>query len=219
MGIYLYSVKVLPLEGPFITLRIHNVISFLNLAMVGFVVSSIAVRFLFTSVSVEGRAFWMLRAAPMDPLRFLLAKYLVGLPVLLFLGLILVVSSNLLLNVERTLMILGVVTMIALCCSLAGLSVGIGALYPNFKAENVARIAAGPGGILFMIVAQVFVALVLLLEAAPVYLIVRAEYQKRSLEPWEWGVVMGLVSVALGVNVLATVIPLRRGARALGELT
>jgi len=27
------------------------------------------------------------------------------------------------------------------------------------------------------------------------------------------------VSVALGVNVLATVIPLRRGARALGELT
>lgn len=219
VAVYLYSVKVLPLDGPFITLRIHNVISFLNLAMVGFVVSSVAVRFLFTSVSTEGRAFWMLRAAPMDPMRFLLSKYLVGLPLLLGLGLLLVVVSNLLLRVQPTLMWMGVVTMVGLSGSLAGLSVGIGAQYPNFKAENVAKIAAGPGGILFMIVAQIFVGIILLLEAAPVFFIVRAEYQRRSLQSWEWGIVVGGVALATLANVLGAVIPMRRGARAIRELS
>jgi ABC-2 type transport system permease protein len=219
MAVYLYSVKVLPLDGPFITLRIHNLISFMNLGMVGFVVSSIAVRFLFTSVSVEGRAFWLLRAAPLDPMQFLLAKYLVGVPLLMTLGLTLVVASNLLLNVQPTLMILGIVTMFTLCFSLAGLSIGIGAAYPNFKAENIAKIAAGPGGILFMIVAQVFVAVVLLIEAGPVLLIVRAEFLKRSLLPWEWGVVVLGVGLAVAVNLAAAIIPMRRGARAIRELS
>lgn len=218
VAVYLYSVKVLPLDGPFITLRVHNIISFFNLAMVGFVVSSVAVRFLFTSVSVEGRAFWMLRASPMSPSRFLLAKYLVGLPLLLGLGLLLVVASNLLLKVQPILMWMGIVTIIGLCLSLAGLSVGIGAQYPNFKAENVARIAAGPGGILFMIVAQIFVGVVLLIEAGPVFLVVRAEYQRRSLESWEWSVIVGGVALALLANVLGAVIPMRRGAAALKTL-
>jgi len=218
VAVYLYSVKVLPLDGPFITLRVHNIISFFNLAMVGFVVSSVAVRFLFTSVSVEGRAFWMLRASPMSPSRFLLAKYLVGLPLLLGLGLLLVVASNLLLKVQPILMWMGIVTIIGLCLSLAGLSVGIGALYPNFKAENVARIAAGPGGILFMIVAQIFVGVVLLIEAGPVFLVVRAEYQRRSLETWEWSVIVGGIALALLANLLGALIPMRRGAAALKTL-
>lgn len=218
VAVYLYSVKVLPLEGPFITLRIHNIISFFNLAMVGFVVSSVAVRFLFTSVSVEGRAFWMLRASPMSPMRFLLAKYMVGLPLLLTLGLLLVVASNLLLRVQPILMWMGILTMVGLSVSLAGLSVGIGAMYPNFKAENVAKIAAGPGGILFMIVAQIFVGVVLLLEAAPVFLIVRADYRHRPLESWEWGVVVGGVLLALIANAIGAIVPMRRGATALREL-
>lgn len=218
VAVYLYSVKVLPLEGPFITLRIHNIISFLNLAMVGFVVSAISVRFLFTSVSAEGRAFWMLRASPMAPMRFLLAKYLAGLPLLMGLGLMLVVVSNLLLKVQPTLMAVGVVTMLGLSLSLAGLSVGIGALYPNFKAENVAKVAAGPGGIFFMIAAQIFVALVLVVEAIPVILIVRAEYQKRPLELWEWAVVGVGALLVLGVNLAGAIVPLRRGAKALEAL-
>ena len=218
IALYLYSVNVLPLEGPFITMRIHNLVSFMNLAMVGFVVSSIAVRFLFTSVSREGRAFWLLRAAPLEPRTFLLAKFLVGLPLLLGLGLVLVVSSNLLLGVRGPLMVLGVFTMVMLSCSMAGLSVGIGAMYPNFKAENVAKIAAGPGGILFMVVAQLFVAGVLLLEAVPVYLLVRADYRNRPLEAWEWTVVAAAGILVIGVNAAGTLLPLARGARALESL-
>jgi len=219
IAVYLYSVKVLPLEGPFITLRIHNLISFLNLAMVAFVVSSVAVRFLFTSVSVEGRVYWLLRAAPLEPMQFLLAKYMVGLPLLIVLGLFLVVVSNLILGVRPLLMVMGVVTMLGLCGSLAGLSVGIGAMYPNFKAENLAKIAAGPGGILFMIVAQIFVAAVLAIEAFPVFLIVRAEYHRRPLFQWEWVVIIALLLVAVAFNVAAAIMPMRRGARTLRALS
>ncbi len=218
IAIYLYSVKVLPLEGPFITMRIHNLVSFMNLAMVGFVVSSVAVRFLFTSVSREGRAFWLLRSAPVDPMTFLRAKFLVGLPLLLTLGLVLVVSSNLLLHVHGPLMMLGIFTMVTLSISMAGLSVGIGAMYPNFKAENVAKIAAGPGGILFMIVAQIFVAGILVLEAVPVYLIVRADYRQRPLFTWEWATIGVMAILVLAANLAATIIPMRKGAAAIRDL-
>ncbi len=219
VAVYLYSIEVLPLDGPFITARIHHIVSFLNLAMVGFVVSSIAVRFLFTSVSVEGRAFWLLRAAPMNPSRFLLAKYLVGCPILLILGLILVVTSNLILGVRPFFMGLGVVTIVALSFSLAGLSIGIGALFPNFKAENVARIAAGPGGILFMIVAQVFVGIILLLEAFPIFLMVRADFRDRALVAWEWGCIAVAIALVIVLSVAGALIPLRRGAKALEALS
>ncbi len=218
IALYLYSIKVLPLEGPFITMRIHNLVSFMNLAMVGFVVSSVAVRFLFTSVSREGRAFWLLRSAPLDPRTFLLGKYLVGLPVLTVLGLVLVVSSNLLLHVHGPLMVFGACTMVMLSLSMAGLSVGIGAMYPNFKAENVTKIAAGPGGILFMVVAQLFVATVLLFEAVPVYLLVRADYRQRPLHAWEWGVIAASGVLVVAINAAGTIVPMRKGAVALRDL-
>ena len=56
--VYLYNFKVLPLERspmPAGTLRI--VVSFANLALAGFVLSAVAVRFAFPAVSLEGRAF------------------------------------------------------------------------------------------------------------------------------------------------------------------
>ncbi|MFM7200277.1 MAG: putative ABC transporter permease subunit [Myxococcota bacterium] len=218
VAIYLYSIKVLPLDGPFITLRVHNLISFLNLAMVGFVVSSVAVRFLFTSVSMEGRAFWMLRASPLAPMRFLLAKFLVGFPLLASLGLLLVVASNLLLGVSPTLMAVGIFSMVGLSLSLTGLSIGIGAEYPNFKAENIAKIASGPGGILFMILAQLFVACILLVEAAPVYLLVRAEFQKRALTFTEGAVVGVGLLIALALNLGMAARRLQKGAKALQEM-
>lgn len=215
MSIYLYSIKVLPLDGPMITWNVHNFIAFLNLGMVGFVMSAIAVRFLFTSVSVEGRAFWMLQAAPLSPLRFLMAKYVAGLPLLLGVGLVLVSFSNWMLGTHEVIAVMGTLTVTALALSLTGLGVGMGALYPNFKAEHVAKIASGPGGILFMIVSQIFVAVVIVGEAVPTWLLLRALRQERDLAPWELAVSGGLLVLTLVPLALGAIVPMRRGARQL----
>ena len=55
MVVYIYSFKLLPLERAAMpSFFLQNLISFLNLGMVGFVTSAVAVRFVFPAVSLEG---------------------------------------------------------------------------------------------------------------------------------------------------------------------
>ena len=69
--VYLYNFSVLPENFAFATFYLQNVFSFLNLGLAGFVLSAVAVRFVFTSVSAEGRAFWIIRTSPLTTGDFL----------------------------------------------------------------------------------------------------------------------------------------------------
>ena len=50
--VYVFNIQFLPLKGPNVTFFLINVIPFLNLVLAGFVLASIAARFLFPSASV-----------------------------------------------------------------------------------------------------------------------------------------------------------------------
>jgi ABC-2 type transport system permease protein len=62
--VYVFNIKFLPLRGEGVTFFLVNVIPFLNLAIAGFVLASIAARFIFPAVSLEGRTLWLLRSTP-----------------------------------------------------------------------------------------------------------------------------------------------------------
>jgi len=63
--VYLYNFRVLDLGRiPYMTAFIKNIYAFVNLGMAGFVMATIAVRFVFPAVSAEGSAFWIIRTAP-----------------------------------------------------------------------------------------------------------------------------------------------------------
>src|SRR5919202_3850942 len=64
--VYIFNIRFLPLRGEGITLFLVNIIPFLNLALAGFVLASIAARFIFPGVSLEGRTLWLLRSSPMS---------------------------------------------------------------------------------------------------------------------------------------------------------
>src|SRR6185295_18786910 len=83
--VYLYNFRVLDLQRiPYMSGVIKNVYAFVNLAMAGFVMATVAVRFVFPAVSVEGAAFWIIRSAPISLSDFLWSKFWTGLiPVLL----------------------------------------------------------------------------------------------------------------------------------------
>jgi ABC-2 type transport system permease protein len=75
------------------------VVSFANLALAGFVLSAVAMRFAFPAVSLEGKAFWILQTAPISLRTLLWSKLWLNLVPLLILGELLVFLSNLLLQV------------------------------------------------------------------------------------------------------------------------
>ena len=67
--VYLYNFRVLDLQRiPYVSGFVKNMYAFVNLGMAGLVMATVAVRFVFPSVSVEGLSFWIIRASPI-PMR------------------------------------------------------------------------------------------------------------------------------------------------------
>ena len=81
------------------TFFLQNVVPFLNLGLAGFVLASVAARFIFPGVSLEGRTFWLLRSSPMSMRELLWSKFWVGTLPLLVLAIGIVGVTDVLLQV------------------------------------------------------------------------------------------------------------------------
>jgi ABC-2 type transport system permease protein len=216
--VYLYNFSVLPSNFTFATFFLQNLFSFLNLGLAGFVLSAVAVRFVFTSVSAEGRAFWILRSSPLTMEKFLWSKFWTAAPPLLALSQVLTIASNHFLGATPFLTVLSSLTILFVTFGIVGLAVGMGAAFPNFKFENVTQIAGSSGGLLYMIAATSFVAAVLFLEAVPVYLILNAGFRKLPLTGKEIAVVSLALAAVVVLNVLAVALPMRWGRKKISAL-
>ena len=212
MVVYIYSFKLLPLEHAALpSFYLQNLISFLNLGLVGFVTSAVAVRFVFPAVSLEGASFWIIRAAPISIRDFLWAKFWSSLLPLLVLSEVLIILSNTLLIVTTFMMNLGIVTVFMMTFGITSLGVGLGAVFPKFKHENVAQIPTGFGGIVYMLIAMMFIGVVIVLEAWRVYRIftVQTLGGRISLSGWA-GIAISFIMVVV-VNILALFFPMTMG--------
>ncbi|MFT5434920.1 MAG: ABC-2 type transport system permease protein, partial [Myxococcota bacterium] len=168
--VYVYNIQVLPLySGEELSFLLINIISFLNLGLAGFVVAAIAARFVFPAMSLEGRMLWLLRSSPMDIRAVFWSKYWVGTVPLLVVALPLIVATNLILEASPFVLWLSTLTMIGVTFAMSALALGFGALFPNFETENVAEIPTSFGGLLFMMAAVTYLALLIALEGWPVY--------------------------------------------------
>jgi ABC-2 type transport system permease protein len=212
MVVYIYSFKLLPVErSPLPTFFIQNIISFLNLGMVGFVTSAVAVRFVFPAVSLEGESFWIIRSAPLALKDFLWAKFWSSVLPLLVLSEVLIVLSNVLLKVSPFMMALGAVTVLLMTCGVTALGVGMGALFPRFRYENVAQIPTGFGGIVYMLVTMLFIGAVIILEAWPVYRIFMAKSLGSRVSLLGWTAIVLSFLLVMALNVLAVIVPMKAG--------
>ena len=167
--VYVFNIKFLPLKGDGMTFFLRNVVPFLNLVLAGFVLASIAARFIFPGVSLEGRTLWLLRSSPMSVRDLLWSKFWVGTLPLLVLALLIVGVTNYLLQVSTFMFLVSVLTIAAMTLALAGMALGFGTLFPQFETENAAQIPTSFGGLLFMMASVAVIGGVVVLEARPVY--------------------------------------------------
>ena len=216
--VYLYNFSVLPLDRSPIRLEfLQNEIAFLNMGLAGFVLSAVSVRFIFPAVSSEGGAFWIIRSSPLPIKRFLWGKYAFYILPMLILGEVLIIFTNYLLNVTPFMMILSSVTMFLAIFGIVALGIGFGALYPNFKFENIAQVATGFGGVMYMIVSVLFIALIIVLEAGPVYVIFMANVKGVSLTGLQWLFIIPSFAAVLFIGILTVYKPMKMGLAALSQ--
>lgn len=213
--VYIANVKFLPTKGEGVSFFIANLIPFLNLVLAGFVLASIAARFIFPGVSLEGRTMWLLRSSPLRMRDLLWSKFWVGTIPLLAFAVALVFTTGYLMKVTDFIMIVSVATITMMTFAVAGLAVGFGTLYPRFDTENAAQIPTSFGGLLFMMASIVVIGAVITLEARPVFSYLASKSFGATRDPLEmvWGFgLAGLVCLA------ATVLPIRYARRRLESL-
>ncbi len=210
--VYVFNIKALPLfRGEQVPFFLVSIVSFLNLGLAGFVLASIAARFIFPAVSLEGRQMWLLRSSPLELRALLWAKYWVGTAPLLVLALAITVLTNVILKASPFMMGVGVGTIVLLTLAISALALGFGALYPQFETENAAQIPTSFGGLVFMMATIALLAVVIVIEAAPVYGYIRAAFRHEPLTVSP--IMIGSFLLVIAVCVGATVVPLRIALR------
>ncbi len=112
----------------------------------------------------------------------------------------------------------------SLCIGLSATAVGLGARFPNLRESSQARIAAGFGGTLNLVVSAVFILVSVIVAAVPSYYWVEQLRDGTRLGTERWlalgstsGMVFGLLASLL-LGALVTVIPLVIGLRAFRKM-
>jgi len=216
--IYLYNFKVLPLDrSPIRTEYLQNLLSFLNMGLALFVLTAISGRFAYPAVSAEREAFWLVKTAPASLRAFLWIKFLIYLAPLLVLTEVLIVATNLLLQVTPFMMALSTATVFCLVPGIVALAIGLGAAYPNFKAENPSQTVTGFGGVMFMMISAIVIVLVIAIQAGPVYRLFMADFWSRRISTGEWLWLAVSSLLVLGISAGAVWVPMRFGERRLAR--
>lgn len=204
--VYVFNVRFLPLGGDGVTFFLANLVPFLNLILAGFVLASVAARFLFPTVSMEGRTWWLLKASPLSMRDLLWAKFWVGTVPLVLLALGIVFTTDILLGVSEFMTAVSVGTITLMTFALAGLAIGFGTVFPQFETENAAQIPTSFGGLLFMMTAITLIGAVVMLEARPVYVYLSARAFGTPLDSTE--MIIGFAAAA-ALCLVATFGPIR----------
>ncbi len=220
VAVYLYNFQVLRLDaaGDGVGWFMSNLLGFLNIALVGLVVTALAARFVLPGLSLEGNTIWVLRASPLTWSEILWAKFWGGfLPVAAVAELV-VLLSNAVLDTSPAMGMLAAAAVLCLSAAIVGLAVGVGACHPRFDAADGAQVTAGYAGLLFMMLSAMLVLLSVTMLAWPVYQSFRAAWLGWGSGVAELGgMASGLIAVG-ALCLIALLTAMRAGARRLEAL-
>lgn len=200
--VYLFNIQALPLfSGEQLPAAVVSLVVFLNLGLAGFVLAAIAVRFLFPSVSLEGRQMWLLRSSPLDLQSMFWSKYWIGTVPLVAVSLTLTFVTNLILRASPFMMAVSLGTMLVYTLTASALALSFGAFFPRFDTENAAQIPTSFGGLVYMMASVCLLAIIIMVEAPTVAARIRSEHAGLGPTP-----ATELVATLGGVGLLCAIV-------------
>lgn len=208
-----------------------NAVGFLNVGVVGLILSTFTTRFIFPMISLEGRRFWILGSLPVAREEILWSKFLFAFGVSLIpCGTLIVLSDMVLAIAYHTplMAVLHQLTCWVFSSGLAAIAVGMGARHPNLRESSAAKIASGFGGTLTLVLSALFVVVVTASTAIPSCFWVGQTHGWSPVRMGPGGIFAGQVgstllmilgaSATVLVGMGVTVVALRAGFRAMRDL-
>jgi ABC-2 type transport system permease protein len=194
-----------------------NMISFLNLAVIGLILSTFTTRFIFPMLSLEGRRMWILGLLPLSRDSILWGKFLFAASGCAIPSCLLILLSDLMLGISSLIVLIHQLICVLLCVGLSGMAVGLGAKMPDLREESPSKIAAGFGGTLCLVLSASYIVIVVLCTALPSHFylsVIQTDMDPTWVQAW---LALGTIA-AIATAVLATYVPMLIGLRAFRAL-
>ena len=222
----LYFINIRPFTFGVTSNEWVYMISFLNLAVVGLLLSTFTTRFIFPLISLEGRRFWILGQLGTPRETILWGKFWFATVGALIPCATLVFLSDAMLRVPWLIVVCHQMTCLMLCTSLAGIAVGFGAWLPSLHEESPSRIAASFGGTLTLVTSTLLILVVVLLTALPTHFLLASEYNpavqematQSHLHGWLLTWWLAGMGGCIVLGLIATLVPLKLGLRRFRKL-
>jgi ABC-2 type transport system permease protein len=128
-----------------------------NLGATCFVLSILTTRFIYPMLSLEGKQFWIIGLAPYPRTLILRQKYLLCSMGCLSVAGVLMTFGHMMIRADAVMAGLGLLTVPLMAFGLTSLAVGLGAIFPNFREDNPARIANGLGGTITIMLSLAYI--------------------------------------------------------------
>lgn len=184
---------------------LNHVLFFVNIGLIGFVMTAICVRFVFPTISFEGEYFWIVRSAPISMNQFYFQKTLFYVVPVGLLGAGLAMVSNGVLSVGFTLWIWSVVLVGSLSFVLTAGALAAGTYFPKFNFDHFSEVVTSAGSMIYMIFGMFYVAGVVGITLIPIYRQLGKQMAPRAriLQTFPpMVIIVSLISVLLGLVLL-----------------
>ena len=192
------------------TERYRSWIASLNSAACTLILASLTSRFVYPLISLEGFRFWILGLAPLTKKQLIWQKYSLSILTTLPFTLGLTIISCYFLQVTPFHFIISVYSILLANLALAGLAVGLGALYPNFQEDNPVRIVSGMGGTLNFLISVAYIALI-----AGSQMVILMYYARNSHDITQdfYTILAIVLTFNTLISLIAGLIPMRLGLK------
>lgn len=213
LGLYFLNLRTFSYEEK----QIHwkNLVAQMNLFATVLTLATFTSRFVFPQLSLEGRRFWIIGMAPMGRGKILIGKLWLAILSTVLIGEVLICVSDYMLKIPLILIILHIVTILGICIGLSGLSVGLGALYPNLREDNPSKIISGFGGTLNLVLSLGFVILIIGLQFIPCYY--HFNRFRITEDVFAQYIILSIIGI-ITISVIVCAIPMLVGIRAIKRM-
>ncbi|HOK88868.1 MAG TPA: hypothetical protein PK379_02460 [Candidatus Hydrogenedentes bacterium] len=186
----------------------------LNIGSLTLILATLTSRFIYPLISLEGRRFWVLGLAPITLRLLVWQKFALSVVTSGVFTLPVAILSGQMLHLDAPVFLLTLFTVICANFGLAGLAVGLGALYPNFTEDNPARIVGGLGGTLNLLLSIGYIALLTALTIGAMY----ARYiGTDQAATWKILLIPGAMVLIAAITLLVSLLPMTLGLRNLNQ--
>jgi ABC-2 type transport system permease protein len=182
-------------------------------AITAFFTSSICTRLVFTSLSLEGKSYWILQTAPVLFRQILRAKFLGWyIPVAVLSSLLFSIGTQILLGRWEWTLLFGILSFFV-SYGIVGMGIGLGSYFADFSWEHPSQLALSVGSLVYMLSS----AMLVLLNIVPIGLLLQL-LQVHNPTPLRV-ILITVVALAIALmNLLAATLALRLGERSSASL-